>query len=664
MSWIQKLYDTYEQCYGAPQFSSHPLLPISHTIQQSHVEITLDGNGNFRRAEVVPKIEITLPATEKSAARTNGEAPHPLCDKVQYCGADYPAHGGKKKSYYSGYAKQLTNWCESSFSHPKARAVIEYVRKGSAVADLVREKILHIDHNGVLLTAWKSELPMPDIFKYLTAKDGERDQGDALIRWRVEMSGDPVSATWEDKSLRDAWIAFNAYQSQQEDTDFASKSKKSSVKKGKNLKPQQGLCMVTGKTMLLATNHPRRLRHGGDGAKLISSNDTNGYTFRGRFLGADEACGVGFEVTQKAHSALRWLIDRQAFRSGEQVVVAWAVSGKSLPDPFVNSAHLFDLEIEQADAAPTYQGDGGQAFAVRLKKCIAGYRARLGSSDGIVVMALDSATPGRMAISYYRELTGSEFLERLQAWHESCAWHQNYGSDLKFVGVPSPKDIAEAAYGRQAEGKTGEKLRKATMERLLPCIIDGRPLPRDLVESAIRRTCNRAAFKKDKKGREWEWEKNLGIACALFRGHHNDRSYQMALELDRTSRDYLFGRLLAVAEGIEDMALYLAKERRDTNAAKLMQRFADHPYSTWRTIELSLAPYKTRLRSLAPKFLREKTVLLDEIIGTFNGQDFMSEARLSGEFLLGYHCQRLAPRPKSESDKAEETTENPTNEGE
>lgn len=658
MSWIQKLHETYERCYDAPQFSNHPLLPISHAIQQAHIEVTLDHKGNFRRAQIVQKVETILPATEKSAARTSGEAPHPLCDKVQYCASDYPKHGGKKKSYYPGYAKQLTTWCESSFSHPKARAVLEYVRKGTVVADLVREKVLHVGDDKFLLTAWKSDLPTPDIFKYLTAKEGGRDQGDALIRWRVEMPEDPVPETWEDKSLREAWVAFDAYQSQHQDDDTASRSTVSRLKRGKDHKPQQGLCMVTGKTMLLATNHPKRLRHGGDGAKLISSNDTDGYTFRGRFLGADEACSVGFEVTQKAHSALRWLIARQAFRSGDQVVVAWAVSGKLLPDPFANSAQMFGLETEQKDVAPAYQGDAGQAFAVRLKKYIAGYRARLGSTDEIVVMALDSATPGRMAITYYRELTGSEFLERIQLWHESCAWYQNFGKNLKFVGVPSPRDIAEAAYGRQVEGKSGEKLRKATVERLLPCIIDGRPIPRDLVESTVRRTANRSGLEK------WEWEKNLGIACALFRGHHKQRSYQMPLEQDRTSRDYLFGRLLAVAERIEDMALYLANEKRDTSAAKLMQRFADHPYSTWRTIELSLAPYKTRLRTRSPGFLVNMEKLLDGIICTFRGQDFMSEARLSGEFLLGYHCQRQALWPKSESTNAEKSTETQTDQGE
>ena len=50
MSWIQKLYDTYEQCADAPQFENDPLMPISHTKQQAHIEIVLDDNGNFLRA--------------------------------------------------------------------------------------------------------------------------------------------------------------------------------------------------------------------------------------------------------------------------------------------------------------------------------------------------------------------------------------------------------------------------------------------------------------------------------------------------------------------------------------------------------------------------------------------------------------------------------------
>lgn len=660
MSWMQKLYETYEQCSASESLQSDtPLAPLSHVIQQAHIEIVLDGDGNFRRARVIEKENTVIPATEKSAtARTSGVVPHPLCDHVKYCAADYVESGKTVNKYFVEYKKQLKAWCESPHSHPKAIAVLTYVAKGRVVADLVSEGVLPVAANGGLLTSWEPKENKPLLFKQLTKdpKTKEYKPQNALIRWVIETT-ELISETWKDPSLKNAWIDYST-----------------------NTEAAPGLCMVTGICQVLADKHPKGMRGGQDGAKLISykKEADSDFIYLGRFIEARQVVGVGSAVTQKAHSALRWLIERQGYRNGNQAIVAWAIAGDDVPDwsQDTNALFLSAEELKQITAAKETEepaldpGDVGQAFANRLNNAIRGYRANLGPTNAIVVMGLDSASKGRMAITYYRELTGSEYLDHIEAWHEGYAWHQDYGIDqkskrlIRFVGAPSPRDIAEAAYGQRAKDKQHEKLIKATVERLLPCIIDGRPIPRDLVKSAVHRTCNRAAFKKDKKRREWEWEKNLGIACALFRGHYKERSYKMALELDRTSRDYLFGRLLAVAEGIEDMALYLADEKRDTNAAKLMQRFADHPYSTWRTIELSLAPYKTRLRSLAPKFLHEKMVLLDEIMGTFNGQDFMSEARLSGEFLLGYHCQRLAPRPKSESTKAEETTENQTNQGE
>jgi CRISPR-associated protein Csd1 len=624
MSWIQKLHETYEQCASNQQFTINDRpLPISHTIQQAHIEIVIDDQGNFLRATAVPKEATILPATESSAGRTSGEAPHPLSDKVQYCAADYPKYGGKKKSYYSGYKEQLSHWCESRFSHPKARAVLEYISKGTVVEDIVRERILHLGNDGMLLTSWEADTPTPEIFKNLTAKNGIRDQGDALIRWRVETPGDPLSATWEDHSLMDAWIGFDASQNQ-----------------------TQGLCMVTGKDSLLATNHPKRLRHGADGAKLISSNDKEGFTFLGRFIQAEQACGVSFDATQKAHNALRWLIGRQAYRNGDQVVVAWTVSGKPIPDPFANSHDLFGIETDQQTEEPLFQGDAGQAFGRRLAKRIAGYQAELGSTNEVVVIGLDSATPGRMAITFYRELAGSDFLERIQSWHENVAWHQHYSKEIRFVGAPSPKDIAEAAFGRRLD----EKLRKATVERLLPCIIDGQTIPRDLMESAVHRTCNRAGFE------HWEWEKNLGIACALFRGYFRERSYNMALETNRTARDYLYGRLLAVADHLEYSALSKEEKNRETSAARLMQRFADQPFSTWRNIEIALTPYRSRLKSRNPGLLLRLDKQLDDIMMAFGSDDFTRSGRLSGEFLLGFHCERKSLwEKKKKPDENDET---------
>ena len=128
----------------------------------------------------------------------------------------------------------------------------------------------------------------------------------------------------------------------------------------------------------------------------------------------------------------------------------------------------------------------------------------------------------------------------------------------------------------------------------------------------------------------------------------------MALEEDRNSRDYLFGRLLAIAEKIEGHALYLAKETRSTTAERLMQRFSDHPSATWRTIELALRPYMQRLQGSRPAALYVWKGLLDDVISRFQGDDFTRPGRLDAEFLLGYHCQRAALRWEDSKGEAKE----------
>lgn len=622
MAWIEKLYETYEACSKKSPPGSEPLLPVSHSLQQAHIEITIDAAGNFKEARVVQKEETVIPATEESAGRTGkNPPPHPLCDKVQYCAKDYASFGGTKPSFFEQYELLLRSWCESAFSHPKARAVLAYVCKGTVVADLVQYRILHVGNDGKLLTQWAATEVQPEIFRLLTPQDGQRDQGNAFIRWQIWEDGEDgenSSAVWKDTSLQRAWIDFDAINN-----------------------ASSGLCMVTGDPdIALASSHPKRLRHAGDGAKLISANDDQGFTFRGRFTDKEgrQSCSVGYVVSQKAHNALRWLIKRQAYKNGDQVIVTWEVAGKPLPDPMANSWSL-TLDAEPTDSSSMEEGypavgDVGQAFAIRLKRALAGYGAKIGPTDDIVVMGLDSATPGRMSITFYRELKGSEFLGRIESWHNQYAWYQDFARDSKFIGTPAPSDIAEAAFGR----KMDEKLKKATVERILPCIVDGRVLPRDLVESAARRACNRAALER------WEWEKVLGIACSLYRGHSKSqgKEYDMALEEDRTSRDYLYGRLLAVADNIESYALTSAETNRDTTAARLMQRFADRPFSTWRNIELALMPYKSRLRSSEMKagFLWKREKLMDEIQHKFLADDFTNDRALSAEFLLGFHCQR------------------------
>jgi CRISPR-associated protein Csd1 len=629
MSWIQKLHDTYESCAGHESDGAERLLPVSHAYQQAHIEVTLTSEGRFESARTIGKVETPIPATEASAGRSGTKPPpHPLCDKLQYCAKDYLDWGGKKPSFYEQYETLLASWCASEHRHPKAAAVLAYVKSGRLIADLVNEKVLHAeDHK--LLTQWNRDGETPEILKVLTAKSGERDQGDAFVRWHVRELDNPCSAVWEDTSLQQKWASFDA-----------------------STKEAKGFCMLSGAEQAsLALNHPKRLRHAGDGAKLISANDSSGFTFRGLFTddtGA-QACGVGYEATQKAHSALRWLIKRQSYRQGrDQVIVSWAVGGADIPDPFLSSFELLG-DVADVDAVTTGLSDhsAGQAFAQRLVAALRGYRTHLGSSDDIVVMGLDSATPGRMAITYYRELTGSEFLDRVEQWHGRFAWLQNFGKDKRFVGAPALHDIAEAAFGARVD----EKLKKSTAERLVPCLIDGQPFPRDLLTSVVRRASQRGSTP------HWAWEKALGIACALHRGSFHQEKYSMALETTRSTRDYLYGRLLALGDHIESRALYVGGESRDTTAAKLMQRFAQRPASTWRTIELALTPAKSRLRSKRSGFLHEMDKLHDEIVASFRPDDFTSDSPLSGEFLLGYHCQREALRSPTKAAEPSSTAQ-------
>ena len=646
MSWMQKLYRTYESILeqGVTD-DAEPLTPVGHTIQNAHIVIAIDGQGNFQTARVMPpKTAILLPATESSENRTSGEAPHPLADKIQYVAKDYADYGGEKKAYFEGYLKQLKAWCDSEFAHPKVQAVLNYVAKGRVVADLVEAGIFQLDSDGKVLNKWETEGDAPPIFSVLPKIKSEIEFGSALVCWQVEIAGDVHSQTWTDKTIQQSWA------------DYAASEK-----------AEKGFCLVQGKEAVISTMHPAKLRHTGDKAKLISSNDTAGYTFRGRFSTAEEAASVSADVSAKAHSALRWLISRQGIRNGDQVTVAWAISGRPVPAPMKDISTELDWadmenwgisavenpdEIaaqrlpENSKASPDWSVNIGRAAAQIIKKKLHGYQAELKDHEQISLIMLDSATPGRMALTYYQEFLPADYFANLDAWIDDFSWYQRYSIEIlngkktdkrtqwRFV-PPSPYSIAEAVYGKSLS----DTLKKQLYARLLPVIADGTSvlIPEDLVRQSFQAACNPNGCEN------WEWQRNIGVACALYKGwrarkYPSQRRYSMSLDTENRSRDYLYGRLLAVAENTESYALYLAGEKRATTAERYMQRFAEHPFATWRNIELALKPYQERLRNNG-KDTGAQTI--GEIMELFATDDFTCDDKLSGEFLLGYHCQKM-----------------------
>ena len=696
MSWMQKLYRTYNEIEKNPNLSDsekEKLAPLWHSPQTAHIQITLDGDGKFLGARVLTdKPIIMLPVTESSEGRTSGLAPHALADSLQYIAKDLgltyqkevitetEGKNGKKKKtktkqedlIFNLYADQLDKWCVT-IDNKKVLAIQKYVHKGTVLADLVKEKVIPVDDNGELLTNWiereNKDKQKPELFNVLTKEQGKFEIRKALVVWSVQIPGDFVPETWKDKEVQQSWG--NYYQ--------------------QTLKSQ--FCTVTGDEQKIRESHPAKLLYSGDKAKLISSNDKEGFTYLGRFEEANQATTISAEVSHKAHAALRWLIDRQTTaRNNEQVTIAWAISCNPVPSPMkdisseinwdnldisaVENPDEFSSQTSSEQPSPDWSVNIGRAAAQIIKKKLHGYQAELKAHEQISLIMLDSATPGRMALTYYQEFLPADYFANLDAWIDDFSWYQRYSIEVpngkktdkrtqwRFV-PPSPYSIAETVYGKSLS----DTLKKQLYARLLPVIAGGTSvlIPEDLVRQSFQAACNPNGCEN------WEWQRNIGVACALYKGwraRHHDlsqrRTYPMSLDTQNRSRDYLYGRLIAQAESMEWYALYLQNVKktptRATNAERYFQQFAQRPYSTWRNLASEkLVPYQNYLTSQGKDFYKQA---IGEIMELFQRDDYVCDDKLSGEFLLGYHCQKMenareiAKRKAAKASKAKPTETN------
>ncbi|PWK15200.1 CRISPR-associated Csd1 family protein [Psychrobacter immobilis] len=685
MSWLQRLYQTYELASKNEDIKAqdHALMPYYHVNQNIQIIATINNKGDFVRAEIcredsgkVKSKYLAIPATNDSANRTSGAVAHPLSDKLQYVAKDFYSYSDNKKDVYPLYEEVLSTWCESEYAHPKAQAVLNYVQKGTLVKDLLNAKVLIADPEDNNKLAYPEQAgDYPDsILSSLNKNKGVFDQGAAFVSWQVinsELSSQakPSQAeTWKDDSLFDSWQQFYA-----------------------TLDSTDGFCYITGQNRPLASKHPNRILRSATNAKLISANDMDSFTFLGRFTDNKasikaqglQGANISAVVTEKAHAALSWLLARQGREEAGQAVVAWAISGEETLQPTepLNKSATFDVvknaeqseqmlfesddidEFENMDSeddedseqeiagtdkeAPLpfkHSNNLGHLFATHLNNTMQGYRQKLDAHDQISIITLEAATPGRMAVTYYHESMPNDYIDALESWHRQFAWYFTYadpesGERKLTLKAPTPKQISQVAYG----ARLSDALKKQVVSQVLPCIVEGaaRQFPWQLVDLSIKRACNPLALDN------WEWEQAISIACALYRGYYlrqsesKKRSYTVALQTDYTSRDYLYGRLLAVAEDIESLALFIAGEKRNTTAQRYMQQFANRPFTTWRNIELALKPYENRLKSNRGGYLANKQDLMDQIMSLFNVADFTNDAALSGEFLLGYHSQKM-----------------------
>ena len=586
MGLLQKAVETYDshRAYASQNREGQAMMaPVGHIITRAEIEITLDKDGSFVDAAAVDKTEpkIIIPATESSAGRTSAPCAHPLCDQIGYL---IPANEKK----YQLYVSQLSDWVDSPYTHPKLEPVLHYVQGQTILSDLVRCGLVKLDAKG-----------MPDNEK-------------RLVRWRV--LGGQQEACWLDQSLFDAFTEYY----------LASQT-------GGN-----GLCMVTGMMGTTAAQHPKGIVSLNGNAKLISANDSSGFTYRGRFTEEEQALTVSYEASQKAHNALRWLVDTQGVRAafGGRTFLCWNPQGRSIIPP-----HLPFMRPPKPVFQPSEYRDA-------LRTVLNSKKAELTLSDGVVLAAFDAATTGRLSLTYYNELQGHDFLQRLHDWDAGCCWpHRNFG-----IQTPSLKQIVDCAFGTQRSGRleTDERVLRQQMQRLIACRVDRDLIGADIVKSLTQRASRPQAYD------QYVWEDILFAACAVIRKYRMDRfkeEWKMALEPERNDRSYQFGRLLAVMEKVE-RDTYGSGESREPNAIRLQSVFCQRPMQTAANLEKQLErAYFPRLNPGTRIWYKNLMGQIMEVISRF--PDALDKP-LDGTYLLGYYLQRSALYAKKTDNEMEE----------
>lgn len=630
MSWMEQLVQTYnenEQFAGKVGAAGMKALlpPIGHIVQNAQIEMTLSGDGRLIHAEVVSdkgQQPTLIPCTPDSASRTCNLSPHPLHNNLFYIARDYHAfikeETSEQECVHKQYVKLLRTWAESKYSDPKVCAVYRYVTEHDVIHDLIVKNILYCDEKGAFLTEWTDKTKAkPSIFKV------SPNPLKAMVRFRVELNGDSCPDLWRDTKLQEKYRAF-----------FRCR-----YSSGEN-----SLCYASGKMMSPARKHAKGIRRAGDQAKLISSNDTDGFTYRGRFANADECLTIGDETSQKAMNALKWLIRNQGYQTKKDdsfVFLAWGRCAREIPSVFDDTEHM--MRRRRAADSVSQIPATMKEWAKSLHLALDGYRAdfRRAKTSQVNVMILDAATKGRLSICYYDEMAGEDFIERIGTWHGCGCWRQHrYDekekafSDAFYFGVPTPKRLVEACYGENIS----DKQRRMALERIFYAIVQGRILPRDMEKTVHSRTVKRSAVEKYDDWRGGLLEPACSIICNRL--NHTKEEYTVALDERKRDRSYLYGRLLAVADQIERSTFDTEdlQRGRTTNAMRFMDRFSNRPASTWGMLRKKLVPYQQKIERYGGKERR----LLDEICSLFDDEDFISNTPLNVKFLLGFSCQSYA----------------------
>ena len=618
MSWTNELYKVYELAVD-PEFAKKGgrpmLLPVAHSIAKANIEIciTEDGelvDGGINTVDNSDE-ETIVPDTGKAKTGLY-PAPYPLNESLRYIAGDLnlfiPTDLKDNTKSHSDYIELLTDWKNSPYSHPALNAVYNYLIKNTVTDDCIKSGVLVFDNK---IGKLKKN-------QFNTTVDK------SFVRFAV-MYSDPEreKCTWRDNTLFNSFIKY-----------LSSKS------------TDKQLCYATGEETKIADIHPTgivktKVKNSDDSAvnaKLISANDNKNFTFRGRFSDKNEAFLVGYDYSQKAHNALKWLIKMQGEVYGSLTLIAWNNALRFVPNITHSIFPQFDNELEEYSSITEK--------SKMLRKAMLGGKNNFEPTDKVMIMGLEATNKGRLSISVYSELTSSDFYNNILKWHSETMWPRNHTGK----NSSSILQLADCLFGDEQSGSLicDPKIKSDTIFRLIPCVTEGRRLPKDIVRTLYNRASAPLSF--DKK---YDHTAIIENACAMIRKESIDYrkgEIKMAFDPKCTDRSYLFGCLLAIADKTEEDSYEENEKKRVTNARRLWNAFSSRPYQTWQIIEERLQPYLAKEKWIMVNFTKH----INEIMGKMTPGDFEDNSKLSPMYLIGYHHYNALLRKKNNDNNEEE----------
>lgn len=616
MSWMQKLCETYDASIICDQSKeSVTLVPLGFVRKKIKYHVVLTRDGRFVSAdELMGEHQFQeIPSTPQAESRAGDSGvPYPLAEQMKYL-----VYEDRNLKRFGRYMEQLNAWCGQPDAPACLHTVYTYLDGHTLLTDLESQPNLKLKY-----------------YKNAERREGEGEDIKAMLCFSVQGQDEGSDDLWRRTDVKQSWSRYLANQ----------------------LPGTKELCYVEGKVLPSVESHPKLQGN----AKLISAKDAEfPFQYKGRFVQDRSAAVISFDASVRAHNALIWLIARQGMRKYGMTWVVWNTSGAVMKVP-IDTMNGFmggeeDEEDEETASNPVINTFA--SYAREVNSAARGYGGKLQDynqerTNCAVILGLEAVTNGRMSVTYYQECSGNEYTERLEDWYKDCCWWRySLKKKAKEIATPNPNDIAVAVMGIDGVNvaksdmryeKSHTKWMRSLLSRIMTCIVDRQPLPLDIVRSAFYRVCAPLAFVSGEQ--QWvrsAWENSADTACAMISCYKRRRKWEACetfgpeLQTDSRKADYLYGRILATADFVEEKAMGKGRDY-PTNAIRFMQQFVLHPFETWPKIHEKLIPSFEKLGSDSEFYQK----ILAEIEQLFLVGDRYDHRALSLDFLLGFSSQR------------------------